>query len=431
MSVADKLEKLTTDITSAYTAIEEKGGTIPEHKNTENLSSAIGSISGGGYDDETDWGVIYYWSETILNIEDISADMCTAEIVNEDLFQQVVESLDMRDSFNLGFEFQQGEGWFNWDLSEEPMSTADLLNYGIEVTDFDEETADFVSFYISGEITPNMSIAPVRRVLETEEEFMSFRDDGSGTEPWLVPMERIQKIVIGESVTSLPDYWMNRLLYIEEIDTAYADNVTTIGNSVLKCSGELKKPIIKDIIFPNVTSVGNFCFLFRGSQSNHGFLGKLSLPECLTVGEYFAQYSKVIPSLPKLETAGDYFMSYFEETYMTTGNFPNLKTLGRRAFAYSRIQSLSLGPNSPTSIGAGLCQYCSKLVDVTINIDPTIIEGDFSVAGYSPHYSFSNQSNTAVSYLAGIAVGGDSSYTTSLKSRFGYQSSSGAYRKWR
>ena len=48
MSIADKLTKLATDINSAYAAIDTKGGTVPEHKNTENLADAIGSIEGGG-----------------------------------------------------------------------------------------------------------------------------------------------------------------------------------------------------------------------------------------------------------------------------------------------------------------------------------------------------------------------------------------------
>ena len=48
MSVADKLTKLSTDITNAYNSIEDKGGTIPTNKNTENLASAIETITGGG-----------------------------------------------------------------------------------------------------------------------------------------------------------------------------------------------------------------------------------------------------------------------------------------------------------------------------------------------------------------------------------------------
>lgn len=48
MSIASNLTKLETDITNAYNAINTKGGTIPSNKNTENLSTAINSISGGG-----------------------------------------------------------------------------------------------------------------------------------------------------------------------------------------------------------------------------------------------------------------------------------------------------------------------------------------------------------------------------------------------
>jgi len=44
MSIADSITKLKADITSAYNTIEQKGGTIPSEKNTNNLSDAIESI---------------------------------------------------------------------------------------------------------------------------------------------------------------------------------------------------------------------------------------------------------------------------------------------------------------------------------------------------------------------------------------------------
>ena len=44
MAISDRLNKLTTDITNAYTSIENKGGTIPANKNTNNLPTAIDSI---------------------------------------------------------------------------------------------------------------------------------------------------------------------------------------------------------------------------------------------------------------------------------------------------------------------------------------------------------------------------------------------------
>jgi len=49
-----------SDLQDSYEKIEEKGGTIPEHKNTNNLPPAIESISGGGEDyDPTDPAQVY------------------------------------------------------------------------------------------------------------------------------------------------------------------------------------------------------------------------------------------------------------------------------------------------------------------------------------------------------------------------------------
>lgn len=47
MSIATEINNLKTNILNAYTSIQTKGGTIPTNKNTENLSSAIESITTG------------------------------------------------------------------------------------------------------------------------------------------------------------------------------------------------------------------------------------------------------------------------------------------------------------------------------------------------------------------------------------------------
>lgn len=61
MSVADELAALKENISSAYDAIETKGGTIPEKKNTENLASAIQTISGGGSSTPSDDDPVQFW----------------------------------------------------------------------------------------------------------------------------------------------------------------------------------------------------------------------------------------------------------------------------------------------------------------------------------------------------------------------------------
>ena len=52
MATADLLQELATDLQNAYTAVSNKGGTIPANKNTNNLATAIASIPSGGVQTE-------------------------------------------------------------------------------------------------------------------------------------------------------------------------------------------------------------------------------------------------------------------------------------------------------------------------------------------------------------------------------------------
>ena len=61
MSISDKLSKLNTDITNAYASVQTKGGTVPTNKNTENLASAINSISGGDSSGQYVWAKYSAW----------------------------------------------------------------------------------------------------------------------------------------------------------------------------------------------------------------------------------------------------------------------------------------------------------------------------------------------------------------------------------
>ena len=48
MTIASEISKLQRNITNAYNAISEKGGTVPAQKNMDNLATAVESISSGG-----------------------------------------------------------------------------------------------------------------------------------------------------------------------------------------------------------------------------------------------------------------------------------------------------------------------------------------------------------------------------------------------
>lgn len=48
MAIADEIQRIKTNIANAYTELENKGATIPEVKNSENLASTISTVSSGG-----------------------------------------------------------------------------------------------------------------------------------------------------------------------------------------------------------------------------------------------------------------------------------------------------------------------------------------------------------------------------------------------
>lgn len=48
MSIASEITRINNNISAAYTAVSNKGGTLPLTQNSANLATAIGTISGGG-----------------------------------------------------------------------------------------------------------------------------------------------------------------------------------------------------------------------------------------------------------------------------------------------------------------------------------------------------------------------------------------------
>ena len=102
MSIATSLQKLETDITNAYSAINTKGGVIPSDKNTENLANSINSISSG----------ITPVSNTFQQTNEITNSYLTNVIYNSDNYnvseienyenQQTSYRKDMANGYSLG-----------------------------------------------------------------------------------------------------------------------------------------------------------------------------------------------------------------------------------------------------------------------------------------------------------------------------------------
>lgn len=78
MAVSNELNTLKANISSAYTMIQNKGGTVPTNKNTQNLSNAINTIpSGGSVDDyfgsisakESNEATLFYYMTKIPDLQ--------------------------------------------------------------------------------------------------------------------------------------------------------------------------------------------------------------------------------------------------------------------------------------------------------------------------------------------------------------------------
>lgn len=72
MSIRGEIERINLNISSAYNAVLEKGGNVPEHANSENIAAAIHTIPTSGSSGTVKW-------EDIIGRPDIS-DACSMKI---------------------------------------------------------------------------------------------------------------------------------------------------------------------------------------------------------------------------------------------------------------------------------------------------------------------------------------------------------------
>lgn len=95
MAIANEINILKGNIRNAYTSIQNKGGTIPTNKNTENLSSAIDSISAGG---TTTLGTKTITTNGVYNASDDNLDgysKVTVDVKTSNAWQRPTDWYDL------------------------------------------------------------------------------------------------------------------------------------------------------------------------------------------------------------------------------------------------------------------------------------------------------------------------------------------------
>ena len=159
MAISDLLTKLTNDISDSYDAVEAKGGTIPEHKNTDNLPTAIESIQGGGGDFpcKTSYGRLWYAPFT-ESWEIEYSDQCSVTIdqAKFSAYEATNPIQDWGGGQRASFDYNSEEGtWQSWDF-ETPVDnvTTEQMAEQLGITITLEPGTEWAGFSIEFEATP-------------------------------------------------------------------------------------------------------------------------------------------------------------------------------------------------------------------------------------------------------------------------------------
>lgn len=94
MTIASEITKLNTNLGAAYTAVDGKGGTLPQAQNFDNLATAISSIPSGGA--STKYGA---------SIDNILGDVNASGVIQKPTGQADIVFTGVQDVSNMGLSY--------------------------------------------------------------------------------------------------------------------------------------------------------------------------------------------------------------------------------------------------------------------------------------------------------------------------------------
>jgi hypothetical protein len=340
MSIATNLEKLETDITNAYSAINTKGGTIPSDKNTNNLSTAISSIPSGGGDVVIEKDVNFYdYDGTLVDSYTNSEFANLSELPN-----------------NPTHEGLTAQGW-NWTLSgaKTYVDTYGKLDIGQNYVTSDGKTRLYVE------------IQEYKKHV-----YVGFGINGSATIDW------------GDNTTStLSGTSTSTVVYAEHTYSQSGDYVIAIQSSAT-------------INIFGTISVGSYLFTgkYTAVNQNRGTLNsvkKIELGSNITIGTYAFAFMPSLETItmPSVSTIGTQALYYCNSlkfcvipkgiTSVSNSLFQNDDTLegvslsetcskiGNNAFYECRKLKRITIASGTTSLGSSAFQNCSSLEEIIVS----------------------------------------------------------------
>lgn len=422
MSIATQLVKLENDIRSSYDYINQKGGTIPQDKNSDNLPAAIDSIQAG----VVPTGTINITQNGIHDVTNYaSADVNIAGSGGEKtVFFYDYDGTELysytKDAFlaltsmpnNPTHAGLVSQGW-NWTLSDAKtfVTNYDELDIGQTYTtssalsEFDIEltptTGLTVTFNMNGtkdwgdgttDTTNSHTYSDVGKyTISCDGTSLGngalFNQSSSNINYFLINARII-------NVTSIPNSLLN---YCYSLETVILPTGATYYTGCIQNCKSLKALIIpsgaqsfdtalsdsyslETVVFPkSVITVGGYTF------QNCFNLKKLVIPSAISIGSYFAYKCYGLKRLimsDAVNTIGtNAFCNCYSLEYVRMSNA--ITTIGD--YAFSRCYSLKnlIIPDTTTTINVDAFESCSSLETVQLGSAIKTIQDSAFVNNYS------------------------------------------------
>lgn len=328
MSIATAIQNAQAKVAAAYTACDAKGATMPQTQDLSNLADCIGSISGGGGDENYDADVIFidYDGKVLYNYtaqEFLALSAMPANPTHEGLTAQ---------------------GW-NWTLADAKAYVADAgsLVIGQLYVTADGKTRFYITLDDPDALSPTFYI-PVNSTVNW----------GDGTTESTYGSKTHTYSSTGDYIIEVDSPSTGGCAYFE-----YSASVRSVYHSILKH--------VRLGSFNG--TLPTYCFQFCDK------LESVTVPNNVTSFQSGAGFDKCISLkavvLPNNFNSGNY--SFSGCTSLRVISFGKSLSVGSTPFASSALERLHL-PGNITTFPTNAAQTCFKLRRVTFGSGTTTIQ---------------------------------------------------------
>ena len=349
MSISSEITRINTNISNAYTAVGNKGGTLPVTQNSANLATAIDSITTGG-------GSVSV-QEKDINFYDYDGTLLHSYTLAE--VQELTELPELPTQQGL---ICQGWNWTLADLKVEGKPTDVGATY---ITD-DGKTRLYIHIATDGRMNVPLYF---RQSVEYGVEV----DWGDNSQPETFSGSGSSNITPIHQYSTIGDYVITlNPINNCELTLGIDDSNYCIVGRFSNASGIYKNMLIKAEIGKNVINISTSAFMYCFS------LLYITIPKEVTNISYYSFwgcYNLLSIIIPKEITTINAYMLNSCYSLKKAIMPSRLTTISSYAFQGCYSLPIITIPNRVTSISGSNFQNCFSLLKVTIPTGITTING--------------------------------------------------------